>query len=141
MSELEKEEKLKQLIGEFSQSMVRDNARLQVFSEGDGDVGGIIGNRQGYLCFGIEMLNAAFAEVETNCNAETGNLSIDPSYLFDSNSAFIPKWLGRREDLKPILNVTPTSAKFILGGVLLILVSGFIFSVIGLITVIKWVLS
>lgn len=139
MSKLNSEEQLKQIINEFDKSIVKENARLQVFSEGDGDVGGIIGNRQGYLCFGMEMLNAAFAEIENDRSSDIENLSIDPSYLFDSNSAFIPKWLGRREDLEPILEVSPKSAKLIMGGVLFLIIVSLILSVIGLITVIKWV--
>jgi hypothetical protein len=140
VSESFKEEKINQLISELEEIVVKENARLQVYSECDGDVGGIVGNQQGYLCFGIEMLKAAYTETKSDKNAEDGNLSIDTSYLFDPCSAFIFKWFGRREDLEPILTVTPRSAKFIMGGVLFLLIAGVAFAAVGLITVIKWVI-
>lgn len=134
------EDKVNQLLCELDKIEYREGAKLQVFSECDGDVGGIVGNQNGYLCFGVEMLKAAIVDVKSDVEVGSGNLPVDLSYLFDPHSAFLLKWFSRQEKLEPILNVTPKSAKYIMCGVLLVIVLCVVLFVVGLITAIRWAL-
>jgi hypothetical protein len=110
---------------------------LQVITEGDGDTGGLLGNTQGFLCFGMDLLRAAHIEPDP----KDGNLALDPSSIFDPHSALIVKWLCRKEELDPILSVSQPVAKFILALVIALLLATLALAAIGLASITSWVMT
>ena len=131
------DEELNRIIAELESAVSREGAKVQIFSEGDGNEGGLVANRAGYLRLGVEMLKTAIAPPIKSSSHLIGT---DLSYLLDQGgSAFYIGWFERKESIDPICTVSSMTGKFILYSILVALLASVGLAVVGLVTVIRWI--
>ena len=129
-------EQIKKLVADLDAAVSREGARVRLSQYGGGpDESKVVANETGYLRLGIEFLRAAFAPPSPKSQEM---LDTDLSYLLTDDSDIHFDWFERREDLPASTQSEGKSGKFVPAIILLVLFSGLVFALVGLVTVISW---
>jgi hypothetical protein len=112
-----------------------DGAQVQLSQYGGGpDESRVIANQRGYLRLGIEFLKAAFAPHDAR---RPHLITADIRHLLSEESDVGFDWFERREDLPAM---SPRQSRFIPFVVYPILIVLAIYTFVGFVTIIRWLL-
>lgn len=140
MDKPDSDTELQLIIKRLDEMVATDGAKVQVLSEGDGNEGGLVANKTGYLRLGIEMLKTAFAPEIGSSSSKRKIVHADLNYLIDEDSAFVFNWFERKEAILPICQHISAFDRIMPFVIIGVLISGIGLAIFGLITLIRWIL-
>jgi len=127
--------KIQDAIALLDHEVPRDGAHVKLHQYGGGpDEGQVVANEAGFLRLGIEFLKGAFAP--SGHRGEAAAVEIDLEYLVTSDSSINFDWFERRAAPE----VTPPNPAPRVVPVLIFtaLAAGVVLSLIGFVTVVRW---
>ena len=135
------DEEIRRRLDELDAAIIRQDAQLVIYMEDSDDQEfEIVGNRQGYLRGGIEMLRAAIAPLGPDDSFLPNNIN----YLIQSKRSFFVKRLVRTENVESALPTPRTStwkSKVAGAGCLILLIFLVICAFVGLGTIGRWIIE
>jgi hypothetical protein len=129
------------LITELDALVPKHGAVVNLLQYGGGpDESAFVGNRAGYLRFGIEFLKGAFAPSASSKDGKD-YASVDLDYLTGRTSDISFDWFERREDIPDM--TTAEQATWVQGRLVPLLILAFlgicgVVFLIGLVTIVRW---
>ena len=132
-------EQIKKLVADLDAAVPRDGAQVCLLQYGGGpDESKVLANQRGYLRLGIEFLQAAFAPASSK---SPQTIQADLRYLLTDNSTIGFDWFERREDISIGRNADRKVNRFVPVISVAVLSLGLFFAIIGLVTVIGWMIK
>ncbi len=129
---------IQERVNELDAGITKDDAKLLIYYEEEGQSCEIIGNRKGYLRAGVEMLKAAITPLGPN----EFITPLDLNYLIGQRSLIVKRVI-RQEDVEaalPPLQSKSWKTNAIGIGCLAIVIFGIICALMGLDDVFTWLL-
>lgn len=132
-------EQIKKLVADLDAAVPRAGARVHLSQYGGGpDESKMVANQRGYLRLGIELLMAAFAPPSQQTKEQ---IQVDLRYLLTDDSTVGFDWFERREDLAAATRAERKPSRLIPAILVSVLVAVLILGMIGVGTVIVWMIG